>query len=281
MQINKVLITGGKGFIGSPIKAILEAKGVEAINYDLSDGNDILEVNNLEKYISECDAVIHMAAILGTDKTVMNPELGRKAINVNIIGGFNVVEICTKLGKRLVTMDNGNYWMANTYSASKHFINQIIRAYTKSRGLNADIVRAYNAYGAGQSTTQNKFAPNFILAALKNEPLKIYGDGFNIMDPVYNVDVAQVISKVLLFEDGTGKTYQAGVGIRYTVLDVAKKVIEMTNSKSEIELIPMRAGEDDFAEVYADNPYPIEYISLDAGLPIAINYYKNLNESTK
>lgn len=272
----KVLITGSKGFIGQATRKQFEQRGHEVVSYDLSDGDDVLDVANLEAKITEVDGVIHFAGLLGTDKLTMNSELGRKALEVNIIGGFNVIEACTKLKKRLITLDNGNWWMANVYSASKHMVNQVVRAYAKSRGLNADIVRAYNVYGEGQSMLQNKFAPNWIVAALKDEPLLVYGSGEQQLDPIYSEDVAQIIFDVYEDGEGRGETFEAGSGLGWKAKAFAQFVIDLTNSTSQIEFVPMRAGEDDYSVVVAQNPYlPFNALTdLKSSMLKTIEYYK-------
>lgn len=272
----KTLITGGNGFIGSAVKRELERFGHEVSFYDLSEGNDVMDLQNLESKIAEVDSVIHLAGILGTDKTTDNSDLARKALEVNILGGFNVVDVCTRLGKRLITLDNGNYWMANPYSASKFCINQIVKAFAISRGLNADIVRAYNVYGEGQSTKQNKFAPNWIMAALKNEPLKVYGDGTQQLDAIYVDDAARVIVDVLIHGKGNGRIYEAGTGIGYTAQHFAKIIIELCESQSTIELVEMRSGEEPNAKVVAREPYFKIWSDLKPTLLKTIEYYRSI-----
>lgn len=274
----KVLITGSQGFIGRKVSEYISKKGHEVIGYDKRDGFDILEEEMLDKSISTVDIVIHMAAILGTDKTIINQELGDLAHSINIQGGLNILKSSFKHKVRLITLDNGNWWMANPYSASKHYINQLVRAYARHKGLNADIVRAFNVYGEGQSLEQNKFMPNFLSSIINDKPIQIYGSGNQMIDAIYVEDVAEIIGDVALNGSGKGNTYEAGTGLGMSVnafVSLVKKILQKPNHP--VEYLPMRPGEDLDSKVVANIPYKHLETDYEETIQKTYQYYLKQN----
>lgn len=125
--------------------------------------------------------------------------------------------------------------------------------------------------------------PTFISKALRNEPIEIYGDGQQVSDMVYVGDVAMALVNAMI-EAFAGKVFneviEVGPIVHNTVEEVAKLVIELTNSRSELKYIPMRKGEIPNAEVTANydtlrliGMSPDDLVPLREGMQATVNYY--------
>ncbi len=294
----KVLVTGAAGFIGSYVVEDLEGRGIEVIRFDhhvdaargdhfLGDVIDFVAVNEA---VAISDGVIHLAGVLGTAETINEP---RPAVETNIMGSLNVFQACRNYDKRCVYISVGNYWMHNSYSITKTVAENFAYMFNKEHGTEIAVVRALNAYGPRQkSAPVRKIMPNFILPALKDEELIVYGDGQQIMDMIFVKDVAEILVKALLVDhgqyvfspqrnqDATVK-FEAGTGRPTTVLEIAELVVK-TVGKGQIKHVPMRGGEPEGSIVLGDpmtlrSLYGGEVPSLTAledGIVDTIEYYR-------
>ncbi|MFH1955868.1 MAG: NAD-dependent epimerase/dehydratase family protein [Patescibacteria group bacterium] len=181
-----ILVTGGNGFIGSHVVENLLNKGHVPIIFDRKGPTaqvkgvsyfwgDIINKNSVDEAVLNSDGVIDLAGILGTSETVDNPF---PCIETNILGALNVFEACRSHVKPAVQISLGNFWMNNPYSISKNTAERLALMYNKEHGTRIAIVRGLNAYGEGQKHAPvRKIIPNFIVRALRNTPIEIYGDG--------------------------------------------------------------------------------------------------------
>ena len=201
----KTLVTGGNGFIGRAVCAELASRGHEQVVLDrhlpaTPDAyppqmffGDIKDATAVTEAVAHVDGVIHLAGVLGTQETITNP---RPAVETNIRGGINILEACAQYEVPLVNIAVGNWFESNTYSITKTTIERFTLMYARDRGLKACSVRAYNAYGPGQSIAQpygtsrvRKIIPSFVSRALHGETIQVYGDGQQVMDMIHVEDV--------------------------------------------------------------------------------------------
>jgi nucleoside-diphosphate-sugar epimerase len=288
----KILVTGGSGFIGNHVVDNLLKKNYKVVIFDRYKKEkredveyfygDIRDWESISEAIYKCDGVIHLAGILGTQETVKNP---LPAVQTNILGSLNVFEACYQYNKKCVYIAVGNHWMNNPYSITKTTAERFALMYNKERGTKIAIVRGFNAYGPRQQVKPvRKIIPNFILPALKNEDILIYGNGEQKMDMIYVEDLAEILVRALIFEHNCyDKIFEGGTGIAPIVNEIAEAIIELTNSKSKINHTEMRPGEDKDSVVKADintlRPIlaPVEnykFVSLEQGLKNTIEWYK-------
>lgn len=289
----KVLVTGGHGFIGSWVVEDLEAHGHQPVVFDRHyDGarisaeaiiGDIRDETAVFEAMAHVQGWIHLAGVLGTQETIQHP---RSAIETNVLGGLNVLEAASAYSLPGAYIAVGNHWMDNTYSITKTTVERFCRMYAKDRKLPVSIVRAYNAYGPGQSIAEpfgpskvRKIMPSFACRALTGQPLEVYGDGMQIMDMVHVKDVARVLVQTL--EDtayqGRQMDREAGTGRRTTVLAVAQEVAinagMLTGYTPAVVTVPMRPGEPRSSVVLAENPYPLDYVRLEDGVAETVKWY--------
>jgi len=289
--MTKILVTGGKGFIGSHLIDALLKQNYEVITYDNTDKKvdyegwgkvkhiqgDIIDNDSISKVIAKTDYIFHLAAVLGTSETIENV---RQAVDLNIIGALNVFDAIKKYRKRGQTITIGGIEWLNPYAITKLTAEKFALMYSKEFDLDIKVVRGFNTYGTRQKYKPVKKAvPNFILNALQNKPLEIYGDGKQILDLVYVGDLVEVILRTMNFQGEITHVIDAGTGVKITVNDLAQTIIKLTNSKSKLSYSPMRSGEPEHSITLGklETLREIEYTPstpLEKGLIITIPWYK-------
>jgi len=203
-----------------------------------------------------CDAVFHLAAAVGVQYILDNP---LESIKTNIQGTEKVLELCEKFRKKvliasssevygkhthapLVETDNIIYGPSSkfrwSYAASKLMDEFTALAYYRTCGLKVTIARLFNTIGTRQTGTYGMVVPRFITQALNNDPLTVYGDGLQTRTFTGVKDVVQVFMALMENDDSFGQVFNIGGIEEISMLDLAKKIITLTGSKSEIVLIP-------------------------------------------
>jgi UDP-glucose 4-epimerase len=294
----KVLVTGGRGFIGSYVVRRLLAEERTVVVFDrhariasLPDGvevflGDVRDATAVTEAMAHVDSWIHLAGVLGTAEAVLNP---RPAAETNVLGGINLLEAASQYGLPGVNIAVGNHYMANTYAISKTAVERFCVMYRAERGLPVTVVRALNAYGPGQSIASpfgpskvRKITPSFVCRALTGSPIEVYGDGQQVMDMIHVRDVADVLVDALLYTEQHGPingVLEAGTGRRTTVLDIAQQVIASAG-RGDIVFKPMRLGEPEHSVVVADTATlpPIadaaDFIPLEIGIKETVDWYR-------
>lgn len=236
----RVAVTGGHGFIGQVVCEELAEQCHEAVPVDRVNGYDVREPVDMHEALRGCDAVIHLAGVLGTSELFDNPHV---AVQVNVVGTLNVLRSCERFGLRYVgiTMPEA---FPSLYTATKMGARALEECYRISAGVPVSRVRAYNAYGAGQAYGPGhpqKIIPTFAVYAWNNEPIPIWGNGLQTVDLVHVSDVAALLVRALAH--GGGQTFDAGSGNAMSVNDVARFVIDVTGSEGGVRHRPMRRGE--------------------------------------
>lgn len=279
----KVLVTGGTGFIGGYVCEALRARGIEPVTFGVTGKPDVLgdirDASAVDLAVSNCDAVMHCAGVLGTMETVDDP---LPAIEVNICGGLNVFKAIRRYKVPAVNIAAANHWMWNPYSITKKAAERLGLMANKEWGTRIAMVRGMNVYGPGQKAAPvRKIMPNLILPALRNEPIVIYGDGTQIMDMIYVEDVAEILIRALLNDHEVyDSVMEAGTGRRTTVNELATMVVEMIG-QGTVEHVPMRPGEPAGSVVLGDpatlaplGVAPEDLKPLEDGLKLTIDSYQ-------
>jgi len=184
----------------------------------------------------------------------------------------------------------GNHWMNNSYSITKTTAERFALMYRKEFSIPITVIRALNAFGERQKAFPvRKIMPSFIGRALRGEDIQVYGDGSQEMDMVYVGDVAIVLVDALdrLLDKGMDSLDlgEAGRGVGLQVKDIAELVIKHSGSKSKVEYLPMRPGEEVGSRVVAEKPTQINisskkhrdnngYLDFEFALKRTIEWYK-------
>lgn len=301
--MQKVLVTGGAGFIGGYVVEELLSRGhevlildhvakrresyregVEVIFGDIRDDTAVMEA------MAHVDGFIHLAGVLGTQETIQKP---LPAVLTNITGGLNILEAAAHYDVPGVNIAVGNHWENNPYSISKSTVERFVHMYVKERQARVSVVRALNAYGPRQSVAApygtskvRKIMPSFIMRALHGDPIQVYGDGNQIMDMIYVSDVAEVLVSALMHTAARGPlehAIEAGTGRETSVLAIANEVVRAVG-QGYIEHLPLRGGETPGAVVLADPSFmemelgmkASGLVPLEQGVKATVEYYRKL-----
>ncbi len=268
----KYLITGGAGFIGSHLVEKLIARGDQVIVFDnLSTGSEtnlsgikekitfqegnILSKAVIDKLVSESDFVVHLAAALGVFNIVNRP---LESLKTNLQGSEVVLEACEKYRKPILIASTSEIYGKNdkvplneeddriighplksrwSYSEAKAVDESLAYFYYLENKLPIRIVRFFNTVGPRQVGHYGMVVPRFVSAALMNEPLSVYGSGDQIRCFCHVDDAVRALLLVMDSNNAVGEVFNVGNNQQVTIMDLAKKVIELTGSSSTIEKI--------------------------------------------
>ena len=288
----KILITGANGFIGTQVVKEVLSRGFGAITFDRHQSHhhpdgveeflgDIRDFETINEAVQKADYAINLAGLLGTQELVQNP---KPAVETNTMGCLNFLEACANKFHPIqgVEIGIGNHFMNNTYSISKDMAERFTFMYNKERGTKVAIVRGYNAYGPRQKHQPvRKMVPFFIVKALNGKNLEVYGDGEQIADMIHVNDLAKILVDAATKDHNVyDKVFEAGTGIKSTVNDIAKAIIEaIGNSDIQIIHTEMRPGETKGAVVLGD-PSTLAplgertFIDLKEGMKQTVEWYR-------
>ena len=268
----KYLITGGAGFIGSRLVENLIARGDQVVVFDnLSTGSvsnlsgikdkfkfeqgNILDKAAIDKLVSESDYVVHLAAALGVLNIVNKP---LESLRTNLQGSEVVLEACDKYRKPVLIASTSEIYGKNdkvplneeddrlighplksrwSYSEAKAVDESLAYFYYLENKLPIRIVRFFNTVGPRQVGHYGMVVPRFVSAALKNEPLSVYGSGDQIRCFCHVDDAVRALLLVIDSEKAVGEVFNVGNNQQISIMELAKKVIELTASSSTIEKI--------------------------------------------
>lgn len=235
----QIVVTGGRGFIGSHVARYAEYANHQVRFFDRRDGNDIMgDLAAMEG----ADAVIHLAGVLGTKELFSTIE---DAARVNVVGSARVADWCSRNNAQYVGILVPDVF-PSIYCATKYGAKRITDALHDNGLLRVAHVTAYNAFGPGQAYGKGhprKFGPTFSVAAWNNKPIPIWGDGTALVDPVPVQVVARMLVDACDPRNGDNAVFDGGIGTEVTVNEIAQMVLEITSSTAGIEYEPMRVGE--------------------------------------
>ncbi|MFH1102662.1 MAG: GDP-mannose 4,6-dehydratase [Pseudomonadota bacterium] len=228
----------------------------------------ILNKNAMMELTGTCDVVFHLAAAVGVRYILEHP---LESIRTNIQGTEAVLEICAKFKKKvliasssevygkhlhapLVETDNIIYGPSSkfrwSYAASKLMDEFTALAYHRIKHLPVIIARLFNTVGPRQTGAYGMVIPRFVGQALKNEPLTVYGDGNQSRTFTYVKDVVKALMALMENNAAFGEVFNIGGTEEITILNLAKKIVDLTGSKSTIHIIPYEeAFEKDFEDM--------------------------------
>ncbi len=273
--MQRVLITGGAGFIGSHLAEALIAEGREVfVIDDLSTGSlaniaglrahpsfhfveaSIRDAAALESVIRRADFVYHLAAAVGVDLVVKSPVY---TIEDNVRGTEDVLAAAAERGIGvLLTSTSEVYGKSErecfredddlligpptfgrwSYACSKLLDEFLALAYWREKHLPVFIARLFNTVGPRQTGRYGMVVPRFVQAALRDEPILIHGDGKQTRCFCHVSDVVRALVALPRQARAVGQVYNIGSTEEVSILELARRVKQLTESRSELRLVP-------------------------------------------
>lgn len=308
----KILITGGAGFIGSHLSEKYVAQNNTVIcldnfmngnlgnirsllslrNFKLVNG-DVRDHDLLEKIIRDVDVVIHLAAQIHVDRSILEPKL---TYDVNVFGTLNVLELSRRydVGKVIHTSTSEVYGSAqyvpmderhpldapHPYGASKIAADRMCNAYIQTYGLNVYIIRPFNTFGPHQKDTgYGGVISIFVKRVLSDKPPIIYGDGKQTRDYTYIEDLIKAYDLVLKYNKPIREPINFGTGKEIRIIDLANKIISLCGKKGKINPVHVTPRPGEVKRLVADYSKAKRLLgwepkyTLDDGLKSFINWY--------
>jgi len=216
----------------------------------------ILNHNSLLELTGICDVVFHLAAAVGVRYILENP---LKSIKTNIQGTEKVLELCAKFKKKVLIASTSEVYGKHThapltesdnivygpsskfrwsYAASKLMDEFTALAYHRIEGLQVVITRLFNTVGPRQTGAYGMVIPRFVEQALCDQPLTVYGDGRQTRTFTDVKDVVDALIKLVDHNGAVGEVFNVGGTEETTIVDLAQRIIQLTGSRSSVELIP-------------------------------------------
>jgi len=272
----KALVTGGAGFIGSHLSELLLEQDWEVFALDdVSTGSQenvahlleredfhlvvesVLSPSVVSELVHKCDIVYHLAAVVGVQLIVEQPG---HTLLTNIQGTENVLEYCTKFGKRVLVASSSEVYGDHpeeqllsedarriygpttarrwAYADSKAIDEFLALAWHEERDLDCVIVRLFNTVGPRQSAQYGMVIPRFVQAALAGRPLEVHGDGTQTRCFCHVADTVRGLRGLMDEPATSGELYNVGSQERIAIRDLAERVLAVTGSSSEIVFVP-------------------------------------------
>ena len=269
----RVFITGGAGFIGSHLADhYVNAGHTVTLLDNFSTGSqsniahlegkvttvngDIRNIELIDQLTKVSDLVLHMAAALGVNTILESP---LESMSTNITGSEVVLNAATKYNKRIIIASTSEIYGKNpkqplsetddrvvgapqkirwTYSDAKAIEEAMAFALHQEKKLPVTTVRLFNTVGPRQTGRYGMVVPRFVRAALKNEPITIYGDGTQSRVFCHVLDAVSAITTMASTDSTIGDVYNVGGTGEVTIKHLAEQVLSVTGSKSEITYTP-------------------------------------------
>lgn len=307
--MSRILVTGGAGFIGSHLCERLLREGNEVIcldNYFTGSkdnirhllGNDHFELvrhDVINPYHAEVDEIYNLACPASPPYYQYNPI---KTIKTSVMGAINMLGLAKRTKARILQASTSevygdpaihpqveSYWgnvnsigIRSCYDEGKRCVETLFMDYHRQNGVRIKIIRIFNTYGPRMNPDDGRVVSNFIVQALRGEDITIYGDGTQTRSFQYVDDLIEAMVRMMATGDDFIGPVNTGNPGEFTMLELAEKVIELTNSRSKIVYRPLpsddpRQRKPDIA-LAKEKLYWEPTIRLEEGLKRTIAYFE-------
>jgi UDP-glucuronate decarboxylase len=308
----RILVTGGAGFIGSHLCERLINEGNEVIcldNYFTGSKRNIENLMNspyfelvrhdvIHPFFAEVDEIYNLACPASPIHYQHNPI---KTVKTSVMGAINMLGLAKRVGAKILQASTSevygdpkihpqkeSYWgnvnpigLRSCYDEGKRSAETLFVNYHQQNKVRIKIIRVFNTYGPKMHPNDGRVVSNFIVQALKNRDITIYGDGTQSRSFQYVDDLVEGIIRMMNTEDKFIGPVNIGNPNEFTIKELALKVIELTNSKSKLIFLPL--PQDDPLQRKPDISLAKEKlngwkpkIQLEEGLKMTINFFHEL-----
>ena len=313
--MKRILVTGGAGFIGSHLCERLLGEGNEVLcldNYFTGSKTNIahlLENPYFElirhdvttPYYVEVDEIYNLACPASPIHYQYNPI---KTVKTSVMGAINMLGLAKRIKSKVLQASTSevygdptvhpqpeSYWgnvnpigIRSCYDEGKRCAETLFTDYHKQNQVRIKIIRIFNTYGPKMHPNDGRVVSNFIVQALQNQEITIYGDGSQTRSFQYVDDLLEGMIRMMRTGDQITGPVNLGNPVEFTILELAKKIIAMTGSKSELSFLPLpqddpiqRRPDISLAKEMLDGWSP--KVELEAGLEKTITYFDQLLNS--
>ena len=310
--MKRILVTGGAGFIGSHLCKNLLAQGNEVIaldNYFTGSKKNVIELLDnpyfelvrhdiTAPYFAEVDEIYNLACPASPVHYQYNPI---KTVKTSVMGAINTLGLAKRVNAKILQASTSevygdplehpqteDYWgnvnpigVRSCYDEGKRCAETLFMDYHNQNNVKIKIVRIFNTYGPNMHPDDGRVVSNFIVQALKKLPITIYGDGLQTRSFQYIDDLVEGMQRMMATPDHVLGPVNLGNPNEFTILDLAKKILALTHSKSEIVFKDLpnddplqRKPNIDLAKQTLNGWRP--KVDLNEGLVKTINYFKTI-----
>jgi UDP-glucuronate decarboxylase len=310
--MKRILVTGGAGFIGSHLCERLINEGNEVIcldNFFTGSKKNIVHLiahpyfelvrsDVTMPFYAEVDEIYNLACPASPVHYQYNPI---KTIKTSVMGAINVLGLAKRVKAKILQASTSEvygdpkihpqpeeYWgnvnpigPRSCYDEGKRCAETLFMDYHNQNKVRIKIVRIFNTYGPRMHPNDGRVVSNFIVQALQNKPITIYGDGSQTRSFQYVDDLVEGMTRMMQTPDDVIGPVNIGNPGEFTILQLARMIIKMTGSSSDIVNMPLPKDDPiqrrpviDKANVFLGGWKPI--IQLEEGLGKTIEYFKNL-----
>lgn len=310
--MKRILVTGGAGFIGSHLCKRLVEEGNEVIcvdNFFTGSKKNILPLMDyknfeclrhdvIQELVIEVDQIYNLACPASPLHYQHNPI---KTIKTSVMGSINMLGLAKRVGARILQASTsevyGNpqvhpqpeeYWgnvnpigFRSCYDEGKRIAETLFFDYYRQNQVDIKVIRIFNTYGPNMSVNDGRVVSNFIVQALRNENITIYGDGSQTRSFCYVDDLVEGMYKMMNSREGFTGPVNLGNPGEFTMIELARKVIALTGSKSKVTYNPLPQDDPAYRKPVIDIAKkelgwePL--ILLEEGLKRTVKYFETLD----
>jgi UDP-glucuronate decarboxylase len=308
--MKRILITGGAGFLGSHLCERLLGEGNDVIcldNYFTGTKENIAHLLNSNyfelvrhdittPFFAEVDEIYNLACPASPVHYQYN---SIKTIKTSVMGAINMLGLAKRVKAKILQASTSEvygdpeihpqleeYWghvnpigVRSCYDEGKRCAESLFMNYHNQNNVRIKIIRIFNTYGPRMHPNDGRVVSNFIVQALQNNDITIYGDGSQTRSFQYVDDLVEGMIRMMNSSDDFIGPVNIGNPDEYTIRELAEKIIELTDSKSKITYLPLpqddplqRQPDISLAKKKLNDWYP--NINLDEGLGHTIEYFR-------
>ncbi len=310
--MKRILITGGAGFVGSHLCERLLKEGNQLIcldNYFTGEKQNIVHLLDNKyfevvrhdvtmPYYAEVDEIYNLACPASPVHYQYN---AIKTIKTSVMGAINMLGLAKRLKAKILQASTSevygdpkihpqteDYWghvnpigVRSCYDEGKRCAETLFMDYKQQNNVKIKIIRIFNTYGPRMHPNDGRVVSNFIIQALNNKDITVFGDGSQTRSFQYVDDLLEGMIRMMQSRDEFTGPVNIGNPNEFTILELAKKIIQMTNSKSKIIFYPLpqddpirRQPDISLAKKELNNWQP--KVKLEEGLTKTITYFDKL-----